>query len=320
MDRTASSGKAKGSVQHLFNASWRSDVAILESHCFPNLEYLTVKCRPYYLPQEFTSAILIAVYIPPHVDVKNALDEIYTTTNTRETKFPEDLFTVASNFNRANLKRVLSNLQAEAEMGGLFTKRSTVLIQGSGRLFPGLLGIIGLDHVQVLSGKPRQKVTGPDRIPIRALGSCEDQLAEVFTNIFKLSLLQAEGPTCFTKTTIIPRLVMVHINSSLPTCFDPLQFSYRCNRSTAESISLALHSSLEHLDNKNTYIRHLLIDYSSTFNTIISSRLISKLCDLDVTVKKAQQRLFFLRLRKCVMSIRSLTNFYRCTIESILSG
>eukprot|EP00061_Rhincodon_typus_P002850 g18658.t1 len=38
------------------------------------------------------------------------------------------------------------------------------------------------------------------------------------------------------------------------------------------------------------------------------------------TVKKAQQCLFFLRwLRKFGMPIRFLTNFYRCTIESILS-
>eukprot|EP00061_Rhincodon_typus_P006113 g26409.t1 len=37
-------------------------------------------------------------------------------------------------------------------------------------------------------------------------------------------------------------------------------------------------------------------------------------------VKKAQQHLFFLGwLRKFGMSIRSLTNFYRCPIESILS-
>eukprot|EP00061_Rhincodon_typus_P017904 g46827.t1 len=38
-------------------------------------------------------------------------------------------------------------------------------------------------------------------------------------------------------------------------------------------------------------------------------------------IKKAEQRLFFLRqLRKFGKSIRSLTNFYRCTIESILSS
>eukprot|EP00061_Rhincodon_typus_P012825 g38806.t1 len=41
----------------------------------------------------------------------------------------------------------------------------------------------------------------------------------------------------------------------------------------------------------------------------------------DAAVKKAQERLFFLsRLRKFGMSIRSLTNLYRCTIESTLSS
>eukprot|EP00061_Rhincodon_typus_P002240 g16969.t1 len=39
---------------------------------------------------------------------------------------------------------------------------------------------------------------------------------------------------------------------------------------------------------------------------------------VDVTVKKAEKCLFFLRQRrKFGMSIRSLTNFYRYTIESI---
>eukprot|EP00061_Rhincodon_typus_P004334 g22326.t1 len=42
---------------------------------------------------------------------------------------------------------------------------------------------------------------------------------------------------------------------------------------------------------------------------------------IDASVKAAQQRLFFLRwIRKFGMSIRSLTKFYRCTTESILSG
>ena len=39
------------------------------------------------------------------------------------------------------------------------------------------------------------------------------------------------------------------------------------------------------------------------------------------SVVKAQQRLFNLRrLRKFVLPPKALTNFYRCTIESILSG
>uniref|UniRef100_A0A8C7C8Q2 Reverse transcriptase domain-containing protein n=1 Tax=Oncorhynchus kisutch TaxID=8019 RepID=A0A8C7C8Q2_ONCKI len=41
----------------------------------------------------------------------------------------------------------------------------------------------------------------------------------------------------------------------------------------------------------------------------------------DSIVKKAQQRLFNLRrLKKLVLSPKALTNFYRCTIESILAG
>jgi len=50
------------------------------------------------------------------------------------------------------------------------------------------------------------------------------------------------------------RLVMAQINSSLPDILDPLQFAYRRNRSTADAISLALHSTVEHLDNKDTYL------------------------------------------------------------------
>eukprot|EP00061_Rhincodon_typus_P013701 g40235.t1 len=73
---------------------------------------------------------------------------------------------------------------------------------------------------------------------------------------------------------------MAHINSSLPTCLNPLQFANRHNRPTENAISLALHSPLEHLGNKDNYIRLLLVDYSSAFNTTIPSRLISKLRDL----------------------------------------
>eukprot|EP00061_Rhincodon_typus_P000907 g13143.t1 len=75
---------------------------------------------------------------------------------------------------------------------------------------------------------------------------------------------------------------MGHINSSLPTVLDSLQFAYQYNRSTEDAISLALHSFLEYLDNKDTYIRHLLIDYNSAFNAIIPSRLIPKLHDLGL--------------------------------------
>eukprot|EP00061_Rhincodon_typus_P013312 g39613.t1 len=51
--------------------------------------------------------------------------------------------------------------------------------------------------------KPR-KASGPDGVPRHALRSCVDQLTGIFADIFNLSLLQSEVPTCFKKTTFIP--------------------------------------------------------------------------------------------------------------------
>eukprot|EP00061_Rhincodon_typus_P007828 g29910.t1 len=58
-----------------------------------------------------------------------------------------------------------------------------------------------------------------------------------------------------------------HGPHQLQSRLDPLQFAYRHNRSTENATSLTLHSSLEHLDNKDTYVRLLFADYSSAFKT-----------------------------------------------------
>ncbi len=55
----------------------------------------------------------------------------------------------------------------------------------------------------------------------------------------------------------------------LPASLDPLQFAYRSNRSTDDAIAFTLHTALSHLENKNTYVRMLFVDYSSAFNTIV---------------------------------------------------
>eukprot|EP00061_Rhincodon_typus_P007808 g29868.t1 len=365
-------------------------------HCMDQMvsldpEYLTVKCRPYHLPLEFTSTILSAIYIPSHADVKNALDKIDTATNTLETKFPEALFIAASNFNQANPKQRWSEtaedhlrvclesvdwtmLKCSAENLEEYATTVTYFIHKCGEdctpkksirfeqnassvVMPAptapdtpVRSVTSSDVRLVCRGVNPRKVTGLDSVPSQTLRSFMDQLAEVFTNIFNLSLLQANIPTCFKKTTIIP----------VP--------------------KISLHSSLEHLDNKDTYVKtpahrlQLRLQHHYPLQTDL------KLCDLglgstlcnwilsflthsedrqkggeripiyingteaervksikflrvtitnnlswtshiDVTVKKAQQCLFFLRrLRKFVMSIRSLTNSYRCATENILSG
>ena len=72
------------------------------------------------------------------------------------------------------------------------------------------------------------------------------------------------------------RLVVAHINTIIPETLDPLQFAYCPNRSTDIAISIALHTTLSHLDKMNTCLRMLFIDYSSVFNTTVPSNLITK--------------------------------------------
>ncbi len=142
-----------------------------------------------------------------------------------------------------------------------------------------------------------RKALGPDNIPGRVLRDCAVELIDVFTDIFNISVSQAVVPTCFKATTNIPvtkksspscfndyrpvaitpilvkcfeRLVMHHIKSVLAP---PIQLVYRSNRSTDDAIASALHPALTHLDKKGLYVRMLLIDFSSAFNTSLNSSL-----------------------------------------------
>ncbi len=160
------------------------------------------------------------------------------------------------------------------------------------------------DVRKTLSRINPRKAAGPDNIPGRVLKDCAAQLTDVLTDIFNTSLSQAVVPTCLKSTTIIPvpkkspvsclndyrpialtpiimkcfeKLVMQKIKTSLPNTLDPLQFAYRPNRSTDDAISTTLHLALTHLENKDSYVRMLFIDFSSAFNTIIPQQLINKL-------------------------------------------
>ncbi|KAK1803853.1 hypothetical protein P4O66_003799 [Electrophorus voltai] len=144
----------------------------------------------------------------------------------------------------------------------------------------------------------------------RVLKACADQLAPVFTDIFNLSLTLGIVPSGFKRSTIVPmpkkprpsglnnyhsvalksvmmkcfeKLVRDFITSSLPASMDPLQFAYHHNCYTDDAIAHLLHTTLTHLDKgRGNYVKMLFIDYSSAFNTIIPSRLTTKLEDLGL--------------------------------------
>ncbi|KAK3541003.1 hypothetical protein QTP86_009520 [Hemibagrus guttatus] len=174
------------------------------------------------------------------------------------------------------------------------------------------------------------KSAGPDNIPGRVLRDCAEQLADVFTHIFNISLSSNIVPTCLKTMTIIPvlkkstvsclndyrpvaltpivtkyfkRLVIRHIKTQLQPSLDPLQFVYRPNHSTDDAITTTLHLSLTHLDNKDTYVRMLFIDFSSAFNTIIPQHLIEKLSLLGLNTSLCNWILEFLTGRPQLVRI-----------------
>eukprot|EP00061_Rhincodon_typus_P011482 g36526.t1 len=213
----------------------------------------------------------------------------------------------------------------------------------------------------VFLGVNPRKMMGPDGVPGRALGSCVDQLAEVFTHIFYLSLLQIEVPTCFTKTTIIPvakkahavclndyhpialpsiimkgfeRLVMAHINSSLPTCINPLQFAYRhaIYKFTEDTTVVGRIYN----NNESNYRREMegLMTWCNGNNLFLNKtkELITDfrkkggehapiyINGIEVERVESVKFLRVMAAQEIGMSTRTLTNFYRCTIENIQSG
>ena len=144
-------------------------------------------------------------------------------------------------------------------------------------------------------------------------------------------MIESAIPTCFKQTTIVPvpkntkvtclnyyrpialtsvamkcfeRLVRAHINTIIPETIDPLQFAYCPNRSTDDAISIAPHNALSYLDKRNTYVRMLFIDYSSTFSTTVTSKLITKLRTLELNTSVCNWILHFLTGRHHVVSRR----------------
>ncbi|KAK3551765.1 hypothetical protein QTP70_025401, partial [Hemibagrus guttatus] len=80
------------------------------------------------------------------------------------------------------------------------------------------------------------------------------------------------------------RHVMRHIKTHLPPSLDPLQFAYRPNHSMDSEGQMEGCGDGTHLDNKDTHVQMLFIDFSSAFNTIIPQHLIEKLSLLCLNI------------------------------------
>ena len=59
------------------------------------------------------------------------------------------------------------------------------------------------------------------------------------------------------------RLVLSHLSDITGPMLDPLQYTYRADRSVDEAVDIGLQYMLHHLDYPGTYARTLFVDFSS---------------------------------------------------------
>ncbi|KAK3569190.1 hypothetical protein QTP86_026472, partial [Hemibagrus guttatus] len=98
---TELSGKTKGGgICFYINSSWCNDVKVLSQLCSPNLEAFIINCKPFYSPREFSSFILVSVYIPPQRVLADKIQSVEWTN-------PDALVIVLGDFNKCNLSHEL---------------------------------------------------------------------------------------------------------------------------------------------------------------------------------------------------------------------
>ena len=106
------SGKERGCrICFLVNHRWCNDSTTqlinytMSSSCSPELESLTVNCKPFYSPRKFSSVVLLGVYIPPDANATSAINKLTTPVLAAETIYPDSV--ILGDFNHTNLKKVL---------------------------------------------------------------------------------------------------------------------------------------------------------------------------------------------------------------------
>lgn len=88
-----------GGVCVYINSDWCKNSELVSSFCSPLVEFVTVRCRPFYLPHEFTTAFILGVYIPPSANAKEALCKLYGAISELQNAHPDGLFIITGDLN-----------------------------------------------------------------------------------------------------------------------------------------------------------------------------------------------------------------------------
>ncbi len=180
------------------NDAWCRDAVVVCKHCSSLVEFMIIKCRPFFLPREYTAIMLAAVYIPPNSNNNRseALNELYQHISEQQTAHPDAFLVLAGDFNHADLKSVFPKIHQHVEFP---TQGNTLYFvyttqRGAYKALP--LPHLGTsDHITVMlmpAYRPIFKVTKPVHKQIQVwLEGSSEALQDCFNttdwNMFKLA-------------------------------------------------------------------------------------------------------------------------------------
>lgn len=102
--------KSRGGAVGIYSYNrWCTNTAATERHCSLHLEFTALRCRPFYLPREFTVVFVMAFYVPPSADANAALSILLKTIGKLQSVHPDGIFIVVGDFNHVNMRTVLPN-------------------------------------------------------------------------------------------------------------------------------------------------------------------------------------------------------------------
>ncbi len=112
-------GKRRGGGLCVYiNNVWCRDAVVVCKHCSPLVEFMIIKCRPFYLPREYTAILLVAVYIPPssnNINRSEALHDLYQPHQWAADSPPRCFSHLAGDFNHADLKSVFPKIHQHVD-------------------------------------------------------------------------------------------------------------------------------------------------------------------------------------------------------------
>lgn len=116
-DWTEDSGKSRCGGLYMHD-DWCNNSVIIESHCSLDIEYMSVRCQPYFLPRDLTVVTVTADYIPTDANASMAHSLLLNARNEQRRTHPDGVHIIAGDFNKANLKTVLPKFHQMSNQRG----------------------------------------------------------------------------------------------------------------------------------------------------------------------------------------------------------